>query len=459
MNQESDSPPTILNGPGHSPGKWLVNNLYWDATLRAARPKAPRAVRLIDSTLTEGDDCVGCQLNFNTRLEHMRWMDLIGVDEITLPNHHVPLSELVDLANAYRRAGLKTPLNSKGPRVDFPLRSDWRAEIRRTVESLGPATLSMPMMPPMEDQLIDFSGHLKKERVAEEIKEVVSFVKGLNVRTVPWFGDMRFPPATVGLFAKAAIEAGADGVYMVDSRGNCVPSVSRLFIEAIRETIGSDSDLYVQHHNSLGMATANTLSSVEGGANWVDVSILGIADRGGVAALEEVAVVLTVYGYSTGIKLDRLYDLGRFAQAAYGVRVVPWKPILGESWAMEEGWGHVGGAGGGVPGSPGSVQPRLGELTEDEELINGVAASLVGRKYRSAVGTSVLFADEPGELPLFLVELARALGFEGTNQQFQTILQRCRAALSTSYERRYLTSEEAIAICTGVLGSQPADSP
>ena len=48
-------------------------------------------------------------------------------------------------------------------------------------------------------------------------------------------------------------------------------------------------DIYVQHHNDLGVATANAMADVEGGANWIDASVLGIGDRGGCVALEEAA--------------------------------------------------------------------------------------------------------------------------------------------------------------------------
>ncbi len=55
--------------PWHRPGQWRVNPMYWESEALAERAGMPPEVHLIDSTLTEGDDCVGHQLNWNTRLE------------------------------------------------------------------------------------------------------------------------------------------------------------------------------------------------------------------------------------------------------------------------------------------------------------------------------------------------------------------------------------------------------
>lgn len=116
-------------------------------------------------------------------------------------------------------------------------------------------------------------------------------MKRQRVRVVPWMVDsMRSPVDTACLFFKAMADAGADGVYVVDSRGNSAPLATRVFIGRVRQAVG-DCDVYVQHHNDLGVATANAMAAVEGGANWIDVSVIGIGDRGGCVALESGAKV------------------------------------------------------------------------------------------------------------------------------------------------------------------------
>jgi isopropylmalate/homocitrate/citramalate synthase len=188
----------------------------------------------------------------------------------------------------------------------------------------------------------DFSGALTKEAIVEAIGESIAYMKRQQVRVVPWMEDsMRAATDTACLFFKAMADAGADGVYTVDSRGNSTPLATRVYIGRVREAVGDRCDVYVQHHNDLGVATANAMAAVEGGASWIDASVIGIGDRGGCVALEEAAALFEMYGIETGVKLERLYDSCRYVQDAYGIALPPWKPIVGANWNKEEGVGHL----------------------------------------------------------------------------------------------------------------------
>ncbi|HEV7821969.1 MAG TPA: hypothetical protein VGO84_12380, partial [Burkholderiales bacterium] len=100
--------------PWHQPGKWLANPAYWDDESLKARAAAPTSIKFIDCTISEGDDCVGHQLNWNTRLGVIERLDAIGVGEITLPSH-ATFSEERDMVKACRRLGVRTRLVAKGP--------------------------------------------------------------------------------------------------------------------------------------------------------------------------------------------------------------------------------------------------------------------------------------------------------------------------------------------------------
>lgn len=195
--------------------------------------------------MSEGDDCVGHQLNWNTRLGVIERLDAIGVGEITMPSH-----------------------------VTFSEERDRRSDRR-------------------------------KHRLHEAKPSPRRAVDG---RLDALAGRHRVP------FFKAMADAGADGVYVVDSRGNSTPLATRVFIGRIRKAVGERCDVYIQHHNDLGVATANAMAAAEGGANWIDASVIGIGDRGGCVALEEAAALFEMYGIDTGIKLDKLYELCRYVQ-------------------------------------------------------------------------------------------------------------------------------------------------
>jgi len=421
--------------PWHQPGKWLVNPAYWEEEASQARAQAPQRIRFIDCTVSEGDDCVGHQLNWNTRLGVIERLDAIGVGEITMPSH-VTFSEERDLIKACRRLGIRTPLVAKGPGVVAPLRGDWRGIIDRHID-LGADVISPIFKWSYEDTLTDFGAGLSRGAVIDAIGESIRYMKQQNIRVVPWMVDsMRTPVDTACAIFKAMADAGTDGVYLVDSRGNSTPLATRVFVGRVRAAVGDRVDIYVQHHNDLGVATANAIAAVEGGANWIDASVIGIGDRGGCVALEEAAALFEMYGYDTGIRLAGLYELCRYVRDAYGIALPPWKPIVGANWNKEEGLGHL----------EGSVAA---------ESTIGIAPQVVGREFEAVVGGKILFGRERSSAhtdePVFLRKLLADWQLAASDEDFATILHRARAAVATNFGRHYLTFDEFRAIAEGVV--------
>jgi isopropylmalate/homocitrate/citramalate synthase len=435
MAQKPKSSAADSGKPWHQPGKWLANPAYWDDESLAARAAMPNKIQFIDCTISEGDDCVGHQLNWNTRLGVIERLDAIGVGEITLPSH-ATFSEERDMVKACRRMGVRTRLVAKGPGIKPPLKGDWRGAIDRHID-LGADVLSPIIKWDYADTLSDFAGALTKQMVIDAISESVAYMKRQNVRVVPWMVDsMRSPVDTACLFFKAMAGAGADGVYVVDSRGNSAPLATRTFIRRVRAAVGEQCDVYVQHHNDLGVATANAMAAVEGGANWIDASVIGIGDRGGCVALEEAAALFEMYGIATGIKLEQLYELCRYVQKAYGIQLPPWKPIVGANWNKEEGAGHQEGS-------------------AAAESTIGIAPQVIGREFENVIGGKILFGRERSSAhtddPVFLRDIIRDLGLEVSEEQFQRILSRARAAVASNYDTHYLTFAEFESICRGVV--------
>jgi isopropylmalate/homocitrate/citramalate synthase len=142
-----------------------------------------------------------------------------------------------------------------------------------------------------------------------------------------------------------------------------------------------------------------------------------------------------MYGIPTNIRLEKLYELGLYAQAAFDVDLPPWKPIVGENWNKEEGAGHLEG--------------------DTQELATiGVAPQVVGRSFEGVIGAKILFGRERSSSwssdPKFLRDLVDQSGVAYTEEQFQRILHRARQAVATS-RRRYLTTDEFLAIANGVV--------
>lgn len=423
------------NTPWFQPGRWIVNPAYWSDEALAERAEMPKSIRFIDCTLSEGDDCVGHQLNWNSRLGLIERLDDIGVGEITMPSH-VTFAEERDMFRACRRLGIKTPLVAKGPGISPPLRGDWTSIINHHID-MGCDVLSPIFKWSMQSTMNDFTGELSKQAVVDAIHESIAYIKQQDVRVVPWIVDaMRTQVDTAAMFFGALAEAGADGVYVVDSRGNSTPLATRVFIRKVRAAVGPDCDVYVQHHNDLGVATANAMAAVEAGATWIDASVLGVGDRGGCVALEEAAALFEMYGIDTGVRLEGLYDLGCYTRDAFGVQLPPWKPLIGANWNKEEGTGHFEGS-------------------ENAEATIGISPSVIGRSFEAVIGAKLLFGRERSSAltdePVFVREALEQWGMEVDEATFERILLRARAAVATMHDRHYITLEEFREICEGAV--------
>lgn len=141
-------------------------------------------------------------------------------------------------------------------------------------------------------------------------------------------------------WAKASVDAGAHRVSFSDSRGIGTPQTMQYMCEELRSVIGG-ADLQVHCHNDFGMAEANTIGAVAGGCTSFDCTINGLGDRAGNAALEECCVALELlYGVETGVALEKLYDLCKWAEEKTGIVMARTKAVTGPGAFFEES--HLG---------------------------------------------------------------------------------------------------------------------
>ncbi len=411
--------------PWHVPGKWFAVPTYWEPEVAARRGLRPPRVRFIDCTLREGEDATGCHLGWTQRLAITRALDDIGIGEITIPGG-AGYREQMDYLRWCKTHGIRAPISVKGPGTRVPLRSDWKEVYKRHID-MGGASIVPIVLSEAQDVFNDYSGKVSKDMVVEAIQEVTAFTKAQGANIVLSIGDsMRHRLETALLFYGSAVQAGADGVYVWDSRGNSHPAATATYVRRLRETIG-DKSLYIQFHNDLGLATANCLVAAENGADWLDASVLGVADRGGCVALEEAAAALALYGVETGIKLEKLYDLCKLVEGAFGVTVQPWKPIAGAVWCMEPGWGHW-------------------DEGDSPETPIGIAAEVVGRRFENVIAPTVFF----GRYPTFVGDMLKHWGYSYTEADAAEIVERAKSSVMT--HRTYITLEEFREVCKGVLG-------
>lgn len=134
---------------------------------------------------------------------------------------------------------------------------------------------------------------------------------------------------------EAVIDAGATTINVPDTTGYTYPDEYNALIQGIRENVpNSDKAIFSCHcHNDLGMATANTLAGVLGGARQVEVTVNGIGERAGNTSLEEVAMAIKIredlFGVETRIDSKRLLAVSKLVSRLTGMVVQRNKAVVG----------------------------------------------------------------------------------------------------------------------------------
>ena len=147
----------------------------------------------------------------------------------------------------------------------------------------------------------------------------------------------------------AAIENGATTINVPDTVGFVMPQEYVEILDRLRERVpGADRVTWSVHcHNDLGLATANSLAAVRGGARQVEVCINGIGERAGNAALEEVVMALRTHaptlGYTTGINTREIAHTSRLVSMLSGYAVQPNKAVIGANAFSHESGIHQHG--------------------------------------------------------------------------------------------------------------------
>ncbi|MDI6719995.1 MAG: 2-isopropylmalate synthase [Methanomicrobiales archaeon] len=141
---------------------------------------------------------------------------------------------------------------------------------------------------------------------------------------------------------KAAVESGATIVNVPDTVGVITPGAMRELITRIAGEV--DAPIDVHCHNDFGLAVANTLAAVEGGASQVQVTVNGLGERAGNADLAETVMALeSIYGISTGIRTRKIVETSRLVSRYSGISLVPTQPIVGDNAFSHESGIHSHG--------------------------------------------------------------------------------------------------------------------
>ena len=287
-------------------------------------PDASRQVVLRDTTLREGIQIPGSSIPEERKSEFVALLEEIGVQEIEigLPDG---MTACAGLAQLIRRKGYAIKASGLVPCYT----SRWQRQVDMAVEH---GVHRIDILTPVSDYLLGDQSHygMRPQDIPDRLEQVIDYARGTGLElAVGCMDATRTPLRRLETIVRPLQSLGVSRLTVYDSVGVMLPTRMVSFVSAIREA--SSLPVLVHCHNDYGMATANSLAAVEGGAVAVDVAVNGLGGRAGNAALEEVALALeNLCGLGTGIRTDRLRELSDFAQQMTGLDNSPLKPIVGQ---------------------------------------------------------------------------------------------------------------------------------
>jgi isopropylmalate/homocitrate/citramalate synthase len=136
---------------------------------------------------------------------------------------------------------------------------------------------------------------------------------------------------------RAAIEAGAAEVVVVDTLGIAAPEAVAYFVAHVRDAVGANVPLHFHGHDDFGLATAGAVAAVKAGADWIHGTVNGMGERAGNASLPEIALALeALYGYTTNLRLAESVRVSSRIRELCGYAMAPWSPLVGENLFRRE---------------------------------------------------------------------------------------------------------------------------
>jgi len=293
--------------------------------------KGDSNIGIVDTTLRDGEQSAGVVFNREEKLHIAQMLDAIGVQEIEAGIPAMGNDEQ-ETIKAISGLGLKAEISTWN-RVAIP-------DIKASAEC-GVKRVSIAV--PVSDIHLKYILNKGRDWVLEETKKVIEYAKeeGLYV-CVGAVDATRSAEDFIMRFARLVQDCGADRLRFDDTVGILDPFQTSEVINKLRTEI--EIDIEIHCHNDFGMATANTIAAVRAGARYASVTVNGLGERAGNAALEEVVMALKhIAGTDLGFDTARFRVLSEYVAKA-ALRAIPVsKPIVGGDIFAHESGVHVDG--------------------------------------------------------------------------------------------------------------------
>lgn len=291
-----------------------------------------REVKFVDTTLRDGEQTAGVVFANSEKIMIAEMLSDLGINQLEVGIPTMGGDEKDAIRQIVKR-NLKPSIMA------------WnRAVIGDIEESIDCGVDAVAISISVSDIHIQNKLKTSREWVLDKMFEATTFAKknGLYV-SVNGEDASRADEDFLIDFINCAKQAGADRFRFCDTVGVMDPFTIRNKIERLYSETNFDIEMHT--HNDFGMATANAIGGVLGGANYVGVTVNGLGERAGNAALEEVLMAL-IHVLKCDSKIDtrRFKELSEYVSRASGRELPAWKAIVGSNMFRHESGIHADGA-------------------------------------------------------------------------------------------------------------------
>ncbi|MCR5820587.1 MAG: 2-isopropylmalate synthase [Bacteroidaceae bacterium] len=286
---------------------------------------------IFDTTLRDGEQVPGCQLNTIEKIQVAKQLEALGVDiiEAGFPiSSPGDFNSVIEISKAVTWPTICALTRAVQKDIDVAVDALQYAKHKRIHTGIGTS-----------DSHIRFKFNSNREEIIERAVAAVKYAKRF-VEDVEFYAEDagRTDNEYLARVIEAVVKAGATVCNIPDTTGYCLPQEFGEKIKYLMERVDGLSSgqaiLSTHCHNDLGMATANTMAGIINGARQAEVTINGIGERAGNTSLEEVVMILRCHkglGIESNINTQKIYPTSRLVSSLMNMPVQPNKAIVGRN--------------------------------------------------------------------------------------------------------------------------------
>ncbi len=293
--------------------------------------KDKKKIRILDSTLREGEQHPGVSFSNKQRIQIAWMLDSFGVDQIEIspiisPDHQ-------EATKIIMKQGLKADIvaHVRAIKSDVDRALDCDTNWVATYMGISDIHLSAKLQ-------------ISRQEAKQRALEVVDYIKSHGLKSRFTMEDAsRTDPEFLLEMCKEMNQRGIERISIPDTVGIMRPRGMYNLVKMVYDNIdNSKTSLDVHCHNDIGLALSNALSGCDGGADQIHTTIDGLGERTGIPTLAETAVALNlIYKSNNSFRLHLLKDLSRTISDYTSIPIHESKPLVGDSAYKHKAGTHL----------------------------------------------------------------------------------------------------------------------